>query len=158
MMLHGTFISEHDLYLSFHYYRNIKIVYNWSCPCTRTVMVVPDRITVGFITTCAISAYISPHKLWVRTSFLARFMVRFVLVTKLCDQVCQWLVTGQWFSPGTPVSYTNKTDCHDIIEILLKVGLNTINLSPTCLCTWCNSFVSVDITFFISISIVLSPC
>ena len=26
--------------------------------------------------------------------------------------VCQWLVTGQWFSPGTPVSSTNKTDCH----------------------------------------------
>ena len=26
----------------------------------------------------------------------------------------------------TPVSYTNKTDCHDITEILLKVALNTI--------------------------------
>jgi hypothetical protein len=35
-------------------------------------------------------------------------------------------VTGQWFSPGTPVSYTNKTDRHDITEILLKVALNTI--------------------------------
>jgi len=30
-------------------------------------------------------------------------------------------VTGWWFSPGTPVSSTNIT------EILLKVGLNTIN-------------------------------
>jgi hypothetical protein len=30
-------------------------------------------------------------------------------------------------SPGTPVSCTNKTDCHDITEILLKVALNTIN-------------------------------
>jgi hypothetical protein len=28
---------------------------------------------------------------------------------------------------GTPVSSTNKTDCHDITEILLKVPLNTIN-------------------------------
>ena len=36
------------------------------------------------------------------------------------------LVTGQWFSPGTPVSSTNKTDFHDITEILLKVALNTI--------------------------------
>jgi len=36
---------------------------------------------------------------------------------------------GQWFSLGTPVSSTNKTDCHDIIEILLKVTLNTITLS-----------------------------
>jgi hypothetical protein len=26
--------------------------------------------------------------------------------------------TGQWFSLGTPVSSTNKTDCHDINEIL----------------------------------------
>jgi hypothetical protein len=36
-------------------------------------------------------------------------------------------VTGQWFSTGTPVSSTNKTDRHDITEILLKVALNTIN-------------------------------
>jgi hypothetical protein len=28
-------------------------------------------------------------------------------------------------SQGTLDSYTNKTDCHDIIEILLKVVLNT---------------------------------
>jgi hypothetical protein len=30
-------------------------------------------------------------------------------------------------SPGNPVSSTNKTDQHDIAEILLKVALNTIN-------------------------------
>jgi len=33
----------------------------------------------------------------------------------------------QWFSTGTPVSFTNKTDSHDITEILLKEALNTIN-------------------------------
>ena len=38
----------------------------------------------------------------------------------------QLLVTGLWFSPGTPMSSTNKTDRHDITEILLKVALNTI--------------------------------
>jgi hypothetical protein len=32
----------------------------------------------------------------------------------------------QWFPPGTPVSSTNKTDRHDVAEILLKVALNTI--------------------------------
>jgi len=32
------------------------------------------------------------------------------------------------FFPGTPVSSTNKTDHHDITEILLKVALNTIKL------------------------------
>ena len=36
------------------------------------------------------------------------------------DKVCQW------FSPCTPVSSTNKTDRHNITEILLKVALNTI--------------------------------
>ena len=42
------------------------------------------------------------------------------LNTTLCDKVCQWLAAGLWFSPGTPVSSTNKTDHHDITEILLK--------------------------------------
>jgi hypothetical protein len=35
------------------------------------------------------------------------------------------LAAGRWFSPGTPVSSTNKTDIYDITEILLKVALNT---------------------------------
>jgi hypothetical protein len=45
-----------------------------------------------------------------------------VLDTTLCNQVCQCLVVGWWFSPVTPVSSTNKTDCHDITNILLKVN------------------------------------
>jgi hypothetical protein len=35
-------------------------------------------------------------------------------------------MAGRWFSLGTPVSSTNKTDHDDITEILLKVALNTI--------------------------------
>jgi len=54
-----------------------------------------------------------------------------VLDTTSCDQVCQWLATGRWFSLGSSVSSINKTDRHDIIEILLKVALNTINLTPS---------------------------
>jgi hypothetical protein len=46
----------------------------------------------------------------------------------LCDEVCQCLVTGRWIFLGTPVSSTNKTDNHDITELLLKVALNTITL------------------------------
>jgi hypothetical protein len=34
-------------------------------------------------------------------------------------------MAARWFSPGTPTSSTNKTGCHDIAEILLKVVLNT---------------------------------
>ena len=57
--------------------------------------------------------------LWVRISIRAS-------CTTLCDKVCQWLATGRWFSPGPPVSSTNKTDHHDISVILLKVALKTI--------------------------------
>jgi hypothetical protein len=52
-----------------------------------------------------------------------------VLDITLCDKVYQWLVAGQWSSPGNPVSFTNKTDCHYITEMLLKVALNTITLT-----------------------------
>jgi len=38
-------------------------------------------------------------------------------------------MAGQWFSPGTPGSSTNKTDRHDITEILLKVAVSIINLT-----------------------------
>ena len=54
-----------------------------------------------------------------------------VLDTTYSDKVCQRLATGQWFFPGTLVSSTNKTDCHNITEILLKVALNTIILTPS---------------------------
>ena len=37
--------------------------------------------------------------------------------TTWCDKVGQWLATGPWFSPGTPVSSSNKTEHHDITEI-----------------------------------------
>ena len=67
--------------------------------------------------------------LWVRIPFM-----RGVLNTTLCDKDCQWLVTGRWFSPGTLVSFTNKTGRHDITEILLKVALNTITLTLTPQC------------------------
>ena len=69
---------------------------------------------------------LSPLMLWVRISIRAR-------CTTLCDKVCQCLATGQRFSPGTPVSSSNKTDRHDAIEILLKVALNTITLTLTLL-------------------------
>jgi hypothetical protein len=79
-------------------------------------------MVVRFITTCAISAY---HHL--SCEFESRSW-RGVLDTTLCDEVCQWLVTGR-FNPGTPVSSITKADRHDITEILLKVALNTIILN-----------------------------
>ena len=47
--------------------------------------------------------------------------------------VSQLLTTVLWISPGTPVSSTDKTDRHDITDILLKVVLNTITL-VRCVC------------------------
>jgi hypothetical protein len=35
-------------------------------------------------------------------------------------------LSATWDILGTPVSSTNKSDSHDIIEILLKGALNTI--------------------------------
>ena len=80
-----------------------------------------DHMVVGFITTYAITAYHHYH------CAFKSFSWRGILDTTLCDTVCQWLVAGQWFSQGIPVSSTSKTDCHDITEILLKVALNTRN-------------------------------
>ena len=71
------------------------------------VSAVRDRMVVGFTATYAIS----------------------VFDITLCDEVCQWLVDGRCFSTGTPVSFTNKTDRQDIIEILLKVALNLYTLT-----------------------------
>jgi hypothetical protein len=47
------------------------------------------------------------------------------------DKVCQLLAHGRWFSPSTPASFTTKTGCHDIAEILLKVALKTKNQSES---------------------------
>jgi len=43
--------------------------------------------------------------LWVRMP-----LRRSVLDTTICGKVCQWLATGQWFSPGTaPIKLTTTT-------------------------------------------------
>jgi len=59
----------------------------------------------------------------------SKYPIHFKINTTLYDKVCLLLTTGWWFSPGTPVSSNNKTDRHDITEILLKVALNAINQS-----------------------------
>ena len=56
--------------------------------------------------------------MWVRISIRAR-------CTTLCDKFISDL---QWFSPGPPVSSTNKTYCHDIAEILLNTIKQTNNI------------------------------
>jgi hypothetical protein len=61
----------------------------------------------SWIYNCLCNQYQSPLMLWVRILIRAR-------CTTLCKQVCQWLAIGWWFST------TNKTDRHNITEILLS--------------------------------------
>jgi hypothetical protein len=95
-----------------------------------------DRMVVGFTTIYASS-------LWSYGSWIYNYFCNQCLISSLklgvgiplmvrCTgyNICQWLTTGLWFSPGTPVSSTNKTDRDYITEILLKVALNTIALTP----------------------------
>jgi hypothetical protein len=60
-------------------------------------------------------------------------------------------VAGRWFSPGIPVSGTNKTDRHDITEILLKEELAsialTLTLTPTNYCCIILSSLTADLSF-----------
>jgi hypothetical protein len=46
----------------------------------------------------------------------------------LCDKDCQLLAAGWRLFPVSP---TNKTDRHNLAEILLQVALNTIPLTLT---------------------------
>ena len=64
-----------------------------------------------------ISNFVSSNSVHGEVYSIQHYMIRFV---------SDLIATGEWFSPCTPVSPTNKTDRHDIAEILLKMPLNTI--------------------------------
>ena len=53
------------------------------------------------------------------------FLINMTL-NKVCGAICQSLTVDWEFSPCIPLSSTNKTERHNIAEILLKVVLNTI--------------------------------
>jgi hypothetical protein len=67
-----------------------------------------DRMVVGFKTTY--NQCLSPLTLGVRGEMYS------IQNATLCNNVCRW------FSPGTLVSSTNRTDRHDIAEILYIVN------------------------------------
>jgi len=56
------------------------------------------------------------------------------------------IATDRWYSLGIPVSSTNKTDRHDMTEIL-KVALNTITITLTTVCFCC--YASGDALLYI---------
>ena len=59
---------------------------------------------------------------WVRARF-CKSQKRCTRLAVASDNVYQLLAHGRWFSPGTQVSTTTKTDRHDRAEILLNVAL-----------------------------------
>ena len=63
-------------------------------------------------------------------TLVVQILLRGVLDTTLCDKG-QCLATGQWFSRGTPVSSTNKTEHHDIAEILLNEAKQSLTRTTT---------------------------
>ena len=69
------------------------------------------------------SRFVHPSKLYPKLRMLSNLLSHL----SWTDKVCQWLAAGWRFSRGTLVSSTNKTEFHDITEILLKVSLNAIN-------------------------------
>jgi hypothetical protein len=79
-----------------------------------------DRMVVGFTTTYEISAY---HH-W-RVVSLNPIQVRCTRYNISLSVTCDRSV----ISPESPVSSTNKTGCHDITEILLKMA-TTIHSQP----------------------------
>ena len=84
-----------------------------------------DRMVVGFTTTCVVGAY--HHWCCEFESRSGRGVQHHVI--KFVNDLPP-LKLMLWFSPAIPVSSTNKIDPPDIIEILLKVALNTITLTP----------------------------
>ena len=94
--------------------------YNWPPYITEVLL----KVALNTITLIICNQCLSPLTLWVWIP-----LKRDVFDTTLVDEVCQWLTAGRWFSPGAPDSSTNKTDCHNITEILLNVAISTINLT-----------------------------
>jgi hypothetical protein len=78
-----------------------------------------------------------PLMLWVRISIRAR-------CTTLCDKVCQWLATGQWFSPGSPVSLVLFKA--DLIIISLKIKLFSPRYSWKKLMSWSYTTITQSLT------------
>ena len=93
------------------------MAYDWSRDKTvtnRKLIVMHTWIFIGGIMVIY-NQCLSPLKLWVRIPLMRWYNIMW------------WSWT--WFSSGSPVSSTNKTDRHDLTEILLKVALNTLTLT-----------------------------
>jgi hypothetical protein len=109
------------------YKSNYHTIMTTTVPCYIIITLIPFQIYL-----------IIAMALWVRTQ-----LRRSDRDTTLCDKVCQWPATGRWFSPGPPVTSTNKT------EILLKVAQSIINLNLW----WCCA-KKITVHYYIIINLI----
>ena len=86
-----------------------KYQQDYSQTCIKRFTFGTGAVVCSWIYNYLCNQCLSPLMLWVWIP-----LRRCVFDTTLCDKVCQWLVTGQWFSLVTPFSSTNKTDRDDI--------------------------------------------
>jgi len=107
-----------------------------------------DRMVVRFTTTYATSAY---HHWCCEFKSRSGPGVQHCLMKFVND----FRQVGRWVSPGPPVSSTNKTDRHDIAEILLKVALNALKqtkISSICLKFVKLCFIHFQVLLFLMVS------
>ena len=133
---HYVDMSDHYVYMSDHYVDMSDHYVDMSDHCLydRYSRNRRGRMVVGFTSILAISAF---HH-WSYEFEPRSWRVHVVLDTTLCDNVCQSLATIRWFSS------MNKTDRHDITEILLKVALKTMNqIKPSYMFYMCTQCLTV---------------
>jgi hypothetical protein len=107
-----------------------SVVYFWTVPTVWYILNCSDSVVYFVFHFMKAFSLQSRNIIYMGRRGRVRMIVE---ITTLCDKVCQWLVSGLWIfpdTPGTPASSTNKTDPHGITEILLKVALSTIPLTP----------------------------
>ena len=124
-----TSFRQSQYYLSFACNPIHKVYSNWNSNLSTTEPP-SSKLTTNPHIKSLITKKPRQRKLWhMRNMAISSGTgLKLFLKTARCNKVCQWLAAGRWFSPGTPVSSTNKTYRHDITEILLKVTLKTVTL------------------------------
>ena len=76
---------------------------------------------------------VSCAKIYILVVYKKLYIFQTLFISPIQHYVIKFvrLVAARRFSLGTSVSSTNKTDIHNITEIVLKVALNTIALTLT---------------------------
>ena len=95
-----------------------------------------DHIVVGFTTTGTCAIRTLPTTVVSSNPSHAE-------VCSIQHKVCQWLVTDQWFTPGTLVSSTNETDRHEWYNWnIVESGIKHHNPNPELAQTSCKCILS----------------